>query len=72
MSNRYPLYFTRAEIVQLRAYAENRDEGDDAGWYYGNKRTFETRHAQILLEIDAALREARKPTTTDKSGSRNG
>jgi len=50
--------FTLEEAHQLRAYAQARDQGMDAGWYYGNKGRFEQRHERILAELNNLTRSA--------------
>jgi hypothetical protein len=46
------LRFSLAEVLQLLSYARARDEGDDAGWYYGDKDAFEARHKRIIDRLD--------------------
>lgn len=50
--NRYLFSFTLAEADQLAAYAQDRDQGATAGWYFGNREVFEARHKRILEELD--------------------
>ena len=47
-----------SHLRQLRSYIKARDEGDDSGWYYGNRKQFETRHAELLRWIESAVRYA--------------
>jgi hypothetical protein len=49
---------TRAEAHQLHSYLQDRDQGNDAGWYYGDKAQFEKRHASIIEVIERALERA--------------
>ena len=49
------VYFTMAELWQLHEYVTARDEGDDAGWYYGNKQQFEKRHAVIEHKLEECI-----------------
>lgn len=39
--------FTHAEFMQIRSYIAARDEGQDSGWYYGDKKQFEKRHSLL-------------------------
>lgn len=41
-------YLTRAEIAHVLSCLRSCDCGGDAGWYYGNKRQFDKRHAALL------------------------
>lgn len=44
-----------AHLRQLQSYIETRGE---TGWYYGNKKQFEKRHADLEEWIDNAVRYA--------------
>ena len=46
---------TRAEVVQMLQYV---DERDQQRWYYGNKRYFEKRHQSIKECLERALERA--------------
>jgi hypothetical protein len=54
---KYKIEFTKAEINQLKGYAEERDRGEDYGWYYGNKEQFEKRHKEILRKFEAVIKD---------------
>jgi hypothetical protein len=43
-----------ALLDQLIAYVKHRDSGYDSGWYYGDKKQFESRHNELLklLELE--------------------
>ncbi len=41
------LKLSEAELDQLRQYVHERDCGENAGWYYGNRKQFEKRHAYL-------------------------
>ena len=49
--------FTKTQLRQLLAYVNDRDDGMSPGWYYGNRKQFEKRHAEILRMIEAELRK---------------
>jgi len=49
--------FTKTEIVDLIEYVLERDRGDGAGWYYGNKEQFQKRHDSIIDKLNAALED---------------
>ena len=61
----YNLYFTKTELKQLLNYLVDRDNGNSAGWYYGNKLQFEKRHFEIQTRIERILDEIEetKPIT---------
>jgi hypothetical protein len=46
---------TRAEAHQLLSYLQDRDQGDGAGWYYGDKAQFEKRHESIREVLTRAI-----------------
>jgi hypothetical protein len=60
----YSFNFTIAEANQLAAYVESRDEGNHAGWYYGDPDKFQSRHRRILeeLELRREIRRAAQET----------
>ena len=43
---------TQTQLQQLLSYCENCQR---EGWYYGNKRQFENRHAKIKAKIEAVM-----------------
>jgi len=55
---KYNFTFTAEEANQLLSYAEQRDQGNDSGWYYGNKGAFETRHKRIIAELNNRTRQS--------------
>jgi len=46
---------TQAQVAHILACLHARDEGNDAGWYYGSKAHFEKRHKTIKDALYAAL-----------------
>lgn len=46
---------TRADLDQLLQYIQSRDEGDNGGWYCGNRENFEKRHEYLLWQIMISL-----------------
>ena len=52
--------FTQAELAQIAAYVDERDNGIGGGWYYGNKRHFEARHWSIKAKLAVLQRERGK------------
>ena len=54
------IYLTKTELEQLQSYCNNRDEGDMAGWYYGNKEQFEKRHSIIKNKIYVAIKKLKE------------
>lgn len=49
--------FTKAEVDDLIEYVLERDRGDGAGWYYGNKAQFQKRHDSIIGKLNTALED---------------
>ena len=46
----------RTHFTQLLAYICEREE---AGWYYGNKEQFETRHRELKTWVEKAIKLTR-------------
>ena len=44
-----------AHLRQLQRYVQSRD---DSGWYYGSKKQFENRHADLLVWINSIVKYA--------------
>jgi len=42
------LLLSFAEIDHILACLNARDQGNDAGWYYGSKRLFNQRHRYLI------------------------
>ena len=55
------LQLTEAEMRQLYSYCEERDRD---GWYYGDKKQFEKRHAAIKNQLEQKLFVVEKDSTT--------
>lgn len=51
----YILKFSAQEVDQILAYVYARDQGDDHGWYYGMKESFEARHRSIIKKLQDAI-----------------
>jgi len=60
---------TLAQLNQLQAYVDTRDEPDRGGWYYGNREHFETRHAAIKEWLAQEIERASGPPDTSASAS---
>jgi hypothetical protein len=57
---------TRAEAQQLLNYVSDRDMGEGAGWYYGDKAQFERRHESIKEVLRRAIE---RHTDTSSGGA---
>lgn len=56
---------TEAESDHVFTCLEARDQGQDAGWYYGDKQQFENRHKR-LLEYFRSSDKSSEPHNTSK------
>lgn len=55
MSKSVAVKLSKAEIQQLLSYLEERDSGSDAGWFFGNREAFESRHKSLREKLILAL-----------------
>lgn len=67
MSTRsFSVRLSRGEIEQMLWYVVDREQGNDAGWYVGNKESFEARHRSIKEKLETVLRPY---STADQPGA---